>query len=132
MKKLNPDLEKYRVKTGPTGTDASYGNNGAFFVYNPFGKNKSLPMKVLASDGAGWDHVSVSLPDRCPAWDEMNHVKDLFFEPEEIVAQFHPARSEYINNCGFCLHLWRPQAEPLPTPPQWMVGYRTLNPPSLP
>ena len=76
-----------------------------------------ITFTVIASWGEGWDHVSVSLLNRIPAWDEMCWVKDLFFEPEEIAVQFHPRASEYKNVHPNCLHLWRCQDEPQPTPP---------------
>lgn len=34
--------------------------------------------------------------------------KDMFFKEDEIVVQYHPAKSEYVNNMPNCLHLWRP------------------------
>ena len=48
--------EQYRVKEGPMGSDESFGNNGLFLI--PF---ESYEFNVIASDGMGWDHVSVSL-----------------------------------------------------------------------
>lgn len=72
-------------------------------------KRGNAQLRVVASNGVGWDHVSVSLPTRCPTWEEMCWVKDKFFEPEEVVMQLHPARSQYVNNMPYCLHLWRPQ-----------------------
>lgn len=67
--------------------------------------------KVLAGiEPDGWEHVSVSLPDRCPTWDEMCRVKDMFFEPEEQCIQIHPRHSEYINLSEHCLHIWKPPA----------------------
>ena len=68
-------------------------------------------LRVVASNGMGWDHVSVSLATRTPTWDEMCWVKDKFFAPEEVAFQLHPARSQYVNYHPFCLHLWRPQTE---------------------
>ena len=32
----------------------------------------------IASWAGGWEHVSVSLRNRCPTWDEMCLVKDIF------------------------------------------------------
>ncbi len=120
MRKDNPRIEQYRVKTGPFRSTAADGNNGAFFI--PLGKGQVLAVQV--SDGGGWDHVSASLFDRCPTWEEMCRVKDLFFDPEEVVVQYHPAASTYVNNHPHCLHLFRPQAVALPTPPAIMVGVR--------
>ena len=66
-----------------------YGDDYGFFVINgPCGQ----PLAVIANaaDADGWDHVSISLKNRCPNWTEMCFVKDLFFEPEETVMQLHP------------------------------------------
>lgn len=82
----------------------------------------SKPLRVVASDGAGWDHVSVSRHNRPPNWAEMCRVKDVFFDPEEVVMQLHPRKSEYVNNHPHCLHLWRPQGVEIPTPHAAMVG----------
>jgi hypothetical protein len=77
---------------------------------------------VIASWGMGWDHVSVSRKNRCPDWAEMCRVKNLFWEPEEVVVQYHPRKSEYKNWHRFCLHLWKPQNQELPTPNPLMVA----------
>lgn len=111
--------EQYRIRSGRAASDASYGNNGAFVV--PLKTNRQT-VHVIASDGAGWQHVSVSRPDRCPTWAEMCEVKDLFFGPDEWVMQFHPAASDYVNTHPFCLHLWRPVGRDFPLPEPWMVG----------
>lgn len=118
---------KYRMRTGLLGTDDSIGNCGVFFIPNPH--RKSLPLKVIASDGFdedgehGWEHVSVSYHDRCPTWEEMCIVKSYFWDDEDAVMQVHPPRSTWVNNHPFCLHLWRPTGGVVvPLPPQWMVG----------
>lgn len=89
--------------------------------------DKKKPNKrasVVWSFGGGWDHVSVSFADRCPTWDEMCRVKDVFFSEDECCVEYHPAKSEYVNQHPYCLHIWRPQAGGMPTPPSWMVGAR--------
>lgn len=111
--------ERFRITSGPAGSDASFGNNGAFRVKL---KTFNQTVYVIASDGEGWEHVSVSRPDRCPTWAEMCEVKELFFGPDEWVMQYHPARAEYVNFHQHCLHLWRPVGAAFPTPPAWMVG----------
>lgn len=78
-------------------------------------------MKVIASWGEDWDHVSVSMKGRTPNWEEMCEIKDLFFEPEECVIQFHPPQSKYINIHPYALHLWRPQNVTIPMPPLELV-----------
>lgn len=113
----NVKAERYRVRRGVMASDSHYGNNGAFLV--PCGKETLM---VVASDGAGWDHVSVSLQHRCPTWEEICFVKDLFFRDDEWAVQFHPARSAYVNDHPYCLHLWRCQSQETPKPPAWMVG----------
>lgn len=81
------------------------------------------PLKVIYSDGGGWEHVSVSAGNRCPNWDEMCLVKSLFWDHEDVVMQLHPKRSEYVNNHRYCLHLWRPNnGAVIPTPPPELVG----------
>jgi hypothetical protein len=107
------------VKSGP-------GDRWGFFELefrgSPLG---STVLRVLASEGdeqVPWEHVSVSTRTRCPTWDEMCFVKDLFFEEDETVIQFHLAKSDYINFHKNCLHLWRPTQEVLPIPPTIAVG----------
>lgn len=78
--------------------------------------------RFIASWGGGWDHVSVSYPNRCPTWDEMHAVKDMFFEDEEVCVQYHPAKSDYVNVHPYCLHIWKPQGMELPKPPRRFVG----------
>lgn len=68
-----------------------------------------IVLDVLASDGGGWDHVSVSLPHRCPTWEEMELVRSLFFRDDECVMQLSVPRSENVNTHNYCLHWWRPQ-----------------------
>ena len=111
------NIEKLRIKEGKLGSDASFGMNGAFVI--PY---CSSELTVIISDGAGWDHVSVSLRNRCPNWEEMAFVKRLFFKPEETVIQYHPKESEYVNTCRTCLHLWRKQGHEYELPPRMMVG----------
>lgn len=45
---------------------------------------------IIASWGGGWEHVSVSLSNRCPTWEEMCMVKDIFWGEDECVIQFRP------------------------------------------
>lgn len=77
---------------------------------------------VLFSNGMGWDHVSVSLATRCPTWEEMCAIKDLFFEAEDLVVQYHPPKTQYVNCHPYCLHLWRPEAGGIPLPPAIMIA----------
>ena len=115
--------ELYRVRSGRMGTDAAYGNNGAFDLTQRFHGKHTF---AIASDQEGWEHVSVSHPDSMPTWEEMCIVKDLFWDREACVMQLHPPARNYVNNHQFCLHLWRPTATGvfIPQPPEWMVGIK--------
>jgi hypothetical protein len=81
-------------------------------------------LRVIASDQFGWEHVSVSRKDRCPTWEEMCQIKDLFWDDTDCVVQYHPPRSEYVNNHPHCLHLWRQVGCNFPMPPSIMVGVK--------
>ena len=125
---------QFRLRRGPYGSEDGIGNNGAFFVPRRPGET---PLKVIASDGllvpedeqglGGWEHVSVSLPDRCPTWSEMCKVKALFWDEHDCVVQFHPPRSEYVNQHPYCLHLWRSIDRLFPMPPSILVGLRVAG-----
>lgn len=82
---------------------------------------------VIATSGEGWDHVSVSLPNRCPTWEEMNIVKKTFFRVDEWAYQLHPPDSE--NRClhNFCLHMWRSHDQKIPLPDPMMVAPPNRN-----
>jgi hypothetical protein len=83
---------------------------------------KPHPAMVVFSWGGGWDHVSASFANRTPTWEEMCEIKRMFFRPNEVCVQLHPLESEYVNNHPYTLHIWRPKAGTVPTPPAWMVG----------
>ena len=76
---------------------------------------------VVYSNGGGWDHVSVSLANRCPTWEEMCEIKGVFFGPDECCVEYHPAERDYVNIHPYCLHIWRPQNKEMPTPPRIFV-----------
>jgi hypothetical protein len=79
---------------------------------------------VIASDGAGWEHVSVSRKDRCPTWEEMCQIKDTFWDDEDVVMQFHVPAKDHVNNHPYCLHLWRPKGTNVLRPDSIMVGFK--------
>lgn len=128
---MNLALNQYRVRNGRHASDDSYGLNGMFaftLTYNKSNGSKTNDrVLVVASDGLGWEHVSVSLPDHpttCPRWELMCVVKTMFFGEEAAVVQFHPPSSDYVNNHPGCLHLWRPTEVSFPMPPSIMVGVK--------
>lgn len=79
-------------------------------------------LTVIASNGEGWDHVSVSRKNRCPNWPEMEQIASLFFLDTETAMQLHVPPTEHINLHPWCLHWWRPQNTAIPKPPSEMVG----------
>lgn len=115
--------EKYRITDHSVMKSSSRdGNNGPFEI--PFSL-RSIAY-VIASDGAGWEHVSVHIIsngiERTPTWSEMCRIKDLFWSENDCVVQYHPAKSEYVNTHKNTLHLWKPTIEVLPKPNPLMVG----------
>lgn len=100
MRRTLERVESFRVSGPPR---IRY---GAFAI-----PNGGLRLRVIVSAGGGWDHVSVSLPTRCPTWEEMSYVKKLFFHPDETVMQLHVPEQQHINCHPHCLHLWRPQTD---------------------
>ncbi len=124
--------EYHRLKNHKIlGSNSSAGNNGFFII--PHYKIPFYSINCKASDGAGWEHVSVSITstqrkvERCPTWEEMCYVKNLFWHEDETVIQIHPAKSEYVNNHEYCLHLWRPTNGAVPVPDSLMVGLKIKN-----
>jgi len=117
--KRKPHTERWRVTQGHMASLVGDGDNGMFVI--PY---HGETFTVLASDGMGWDHVSVSTRKRCPTWDEMCAIKKLFFAADEVVVQFHPAEKDYVNCHPFCLHMWRWQEGEFPVPLPMMVGPR--------
>lgn len=98
------------------------GSDGGMATAHLVASRKNTEAKIIFSWGGEWDHVSVSFPNRCPTWEEMCEIKRMFFRPEEVVVQYHPAERQYVNAHPYCLHLWRYQRQEIPAPPYWMVG----------
>ena len=112
-------IEHYRQRADERRIYGANGDagNGVFKVYV---SGKSF--FCIASNGGGWEHVSISRRNgKLPTWEEMCAIKDMFFEDEETVVQYHPKKSEYVNFHEGCLHLWRPTSEQMPTPPKIYV-----------
>ncbi len=94
-------------------------NGGMGYLY--LRGTKSKPATVVFSWGMGWEHVSVSYPNRCPSWDEMCRVKDIFWYESECAVQYHPPKKDYVNFHPYCLHLWRKTGENFELPPKEFV-----------
>lgn len=143
MIRVTAKVERCRIQVPPR--VSSYGDRYGCFLLPPSPLHKiMIPLRCIASDGSDWDklitlgiiaegtpaweHVSVSpqpgAADRCPTWEEMCYVRELFWEPEDRVVQYHPPESEYVNNARNCLHLWRPIGVEFPHPPSLCVGIK--------
>jgi hypothetical protein len=114
-KTLAPKLEGHRI------WDGEYGSKPGE-LHGCFQLGDFLVISSGADSKYGWEHVSVSRQDRAPTWAEMCAIKDLFWNDNECVVQFHPARKDYVNFHPHCLHLWRSARRPMPTPPTILVG----------
>jgi hypothetical protein len=111
-------LEQYRLRGETRFGAPGYAFGGTFVIrYIPSGKD----LRIIASNGDGWDHVSISLVNRTPTWAEMDFVKRLFFKDDEIAMQLHMPPKDHINCHPNCLHLWRPHQGAIPVPPSIMV-----------
>lgn len=81
---------------------------------------------IIWSNGAGWEHVSVSpfIKRITPSWEDMCKIKNIFFNDDEAVIQVHPSKTDYVNNMPNCLHLWRCTYKEMVLPPSILVGIR--------
>ena len=92
--------EKFR-SPHPLGFEQKAGDPFGWFMIPmkqkaPFGNGLTrvftVTFAVQADAQTDWEHVSVSLPDRCPTWEEMCFIKDLFWNSDECVVQYHPPK----------------------------------------
>jgi hypothetical protein len=118
-------MEAYRVRDGRMASHIGRPYGAFDRVPGPCG----LELTVIADDGdrTGWEHVSVSSRRRIPNWLEMSFIKDMFWEEEDCVVQFHPPRSHWVNNMSTVLHMWRCRTKEFPTPPDILVGIKELG-----
>ncbi len=115
-------LERYRQARHEIAFAGSIGDEHNGFYAIPI---KGVRFRVLASNGGGFEHVSVSpwFKKRTPSWEEMSAVRDLFFEPHEVCYELHVARADHVSFHDYTLHLWRcTDCREVPLPPAIMVG----------
>jgi len=126
--------EQYRIKTGTLSSDSSAGNNGAFEIPVTSKRKIALDHTIeykyklycIASDGMGWDHVSVHklFPDGrivTPQWNDMKLVKSLFWDHTDTVVQFHPESGKYVNHNPHVLHMWKQHNVKYELPPKELI-----------
>lgn len=116
----NLRVEEYRLRDHPLlGTTTNDGNNGVFQI-----PRVGCTLNIVVGDGwcegpgKDWDHVSVTVcgQKRCPTWEEMKFVKELFFRDDETVLQIHPPTDKNVSLHPYCLHLWRHHTLVIPLP----------------
>lgn len=138
--KKNPPNEYRRGELGFWSSTPDDGMNGVFSIPLPgFGHrviaqcivSDGAEPEAIAAAGAQWEHVSVHILEygkqRTPTWQEMCMVKDIFWDEEECVVQFHPPKSEYVNNHPHVLHLWKLGSGTFPAPPSIFVGIKEVG-----
>lgn len=117
----NIRVEQFR-KNHPTLGPSDAGCNWGYFEV-PFNSNT---LRVLSSgaehESQEWEHVSISLINRCPNWQEMCMIKNLFWDEQETAIQFHPKKSEYVNTHPNVLHLWKCVNQQIKLPPKELIG----------
>jgi hypothetical protein len=121
MRDLN-ELNKYRVTDpkllGHFGGWAGDATCGSFTIASPI---DGRVLRVIAANGEGWDHVSVSLEKRAPNWREMSLIHRMFFRDDEVAMQLHVPPKDHINVHPNVLHIWRPHDQAIPLPPKIFV-----------
>lgn len=133
MKKIyNKKMRKFRVTNGCYKSTEADGYMGVFRLPYKCGSLyvvSSGPMDKFDTKNplTCWEHVSISHARRCPVWEEMKHVKELFWDDSETVLQFHPPKKDYVNNHPYVLHLWKPVHFEIELPPAIAVGVKSLS-----
>lgn len=125
--------EAGRLRFGPYASKP--GDHFGAFVLSE--KDSSRKTIIIVDDGleTGWEHVSVSVVEVyrgkpqnvMPGWELMCHVKDIFWDKDETVIQFHPKETEYVNNHLACLHLWKRVDQDHELPPSLLVGIKDID-----
>ena len=115
---------RFRVRNAPGGYHSLDGDDFGVFMVQSYDSPFGIPLKIIASSGEGWEHVSVSTQKRCPNWPEMTFVKDLFWSEDECVMQLHVPKKDHINCHPYCLHLWKPIGVEIPRPDSILVGVK--------
>lgn len=82
-----------------------------FSYHYPYSRNIGEHANIKANNYPDQDYkrVFMYLMFRCPTWPEMVELASLFFNPGEIVIQFHPCKMQYVNENKTALHLWEPK-----------------------
>ena len=124
MKTIEEIKNTSGVKIISEGVDGLAGNVYTKVTYKNGKPKFENELFFIFSTGCGFEHLSVSTADRCPTWEEMCYMKDIFWNNDEVCMQLHPKKEEYVNNHNYCLHIWKPINQEIPTPPSVLIGIR--------
>ena len=82
-------------------------------LHATFGYIFSYCIKEL--DGKIWVHISASRRNKVPSWDDLMMIKCQFLGENKKAIQVLAPRSEHVNICSNCLHIWHcVDNDPLP------------------
>lgn len=110
-------------KTSNLFIEAETENDGMGGRY--YEKQSGKWLNFIFSYQLGWEHLSISMPNKTPSWEQMCIMKDIFWDKDECCVQYHPKEEDYVNMHQHCLHIWKPIEEKLPIPPSILVGFRS-------
>ena len=116
---IDPLMERWRVQQGRMAS-LPRDMEGCFIIKSL--NNGAQGLRLIVGNGMGWDHVSVSRKSRMPTYDDMKWAKRMTFRMDSVAMELHVPEVDHINFHAYCLHLWRPQNEVIPMPPNIMVG----------
>lgn len=128
--------EKYREITGKLATTKEAGPNGVFHI--PIYKDRFFTgrqitignLQCIASNEKGWEHLTVAVVNnsksemakRKPTIDEIEKVKNLFWDDTDTVVIFFPDKTKYHNPFPTVVHLWRQIGSIYSLPTEIMTG----------
>jgi hypothetical protein len=116
---------EYRIHDGELGSNDDVGNNGAFLI--PF---ESFTLRVIASDGEDWEHVSVSLPNRRGTYVCGLSQVDYSTSPTGTSTHRHPPQSCKTREAGIVQYSGGQAAPPMHNS-KGLACPRTLDVPGL-
>ena len=110
--------------------------DGKYRLVHPYIKEYWFDCVVQVRNG--WEHVGVKImrivsrnketstsTKRFPTWMEMNHIRNVFWGPQEVVLQFHEPMRHYEDT--WTSHLWNPLTA-INVPEQILTRRRELEP----
>lgn len=83
--------------------------------------NTTAQMETLETAFSGCLLAANRKRTTAPTWEEMCEIKRMFFQEDETVVEYHPAKADYVNLHPLCLHMWRPIGAEMPKPPKIFV-----------